>query len=67
MPTPVGPARRDPNDPDFWDFGDVSYSANGGHDDTELIADLARRRARRRVVTVIVVALVVLLIVVTNL
>ncbi|MGH9123347.1 MAG: hypothetical protein ACRDZ8_01290 [Acidimicrobiales bacterium] len=21
MPTPVGPAPRDPNDPDFWDWG----------------------------------------------
>jgi hypothetical protein len=21
VPTPVGPAPRDPNDPDFWDWG----------------------------------------------
>lgn len=67
MPTPVGPAPRDPNDPDFWDWGDAeSYSTNGGHDDTELIADLARRRARRQVIALVVVALVVLLIIVTS-
>ena len=23
MATPVGPAERDPNDPDNWDFGDA--------------------------------------------
>lgn len=67
MPTPVGPAPRDPNDPDLWDWGDAAtYSSNGGHDDTELVAGLARQRARRRVIALVVVALVILLIIVTN-
>ena len=67
MPTPVGPAPRDPNDPDFWDWGDGAYSSNGGHDDSELLAELARTRARRRLIALIVVVLVLVAIVVTSL
>ncbi|MGH7735349.1 MAG: hypothetical protein ACREOE_17080 [Gemmatimonadales bacterium] len=66
MPTPVGPAPRDPNDPDFWDWGDQPYSSNGGHDDTGLLAELERTRRRRRVIALVVVALVIFLIVVTT-
>ena len=68
MPTPVGPAPRDPNDPDFWDWGDAEgFSTNGGHDDTELLADLARRHRRRRIVGLVVVVLLVAAIVVSSL
>ena len=66
MPTPVGPAPRDPNDPDFWDWDDA-LSANGGPDDTGLRAGLARRRRRQRVVAAIVVLLMVAAIVAASL
>jgi len=45
MPTPVGPVERDPNDPDFWDWGD---------DDEE---DLPRSRHPWRAVLVVIVVL----------
>jgi uncharacterized protein involved in exopolysaccharide biosynthesis len=63
VPTPVGPAPRDPNDPDFWDWGDDepgrrAFSRNGGHDDRDLHARLQRRRRRIRLVALIVVVVV---------
>ncbi|HUY63370.1 MAG TPA: hypothetical protein VMV14_02505 [Acidimicrobiales bacterium] len=69
MPTPVGPAPRDPNDPDFWDWGEdlPSYSANGGYDDEALVAELERRQRRRRVVALVVAALVVIAVVAASL
>lgn len=68
MPTPVGPAPRDPNDPDFWDWGDgVGFSTNGGHDDSKLWADLARRRRRRNFVALIVVLVLVVAVLATSL
>ena len=68
MPTPVGPAPRDPNDPDFWDWGDdVGYSTNGGHDDSQLLADLARLRRRRNLVTLVVILVLVVAVLATSL
>ena len=67
MPTPVGPAPRDPNDPDLWDWGDGAYSDNGGHDDRELLAELERQRARRRIIALVIVVLVLVLIIVASL
>ena len=29
MPTPVGPAPRDPNDPDFWDWSSPPDEVDG--------------------------------------
>ena len=66
MPTPVGPAPRDPNDPDFWDFSDEVYGS-GGHDDPRGDADLARQRARRRLMAIVIVALVLTLLIVASL
>jgi len=51
MPTPVGPAPRDPNDPDFWDWG------------TDDHAPAARRHPARAVVAAVVVVTLVLLVV----
>ena len=51
MPTPVGPAPRDPNDPDFWDWDD--------HDDERAVG---RHRARAAVAAVLVVALLLLVV-----
>jgi hypothetical protein len=51
MPTPVGPAPRDPNDPDFWDWGS---------DDDE---PAVRRHPKRAVVAAVVVVALVLLMV----
>jgi hypothetical protein len=47
MPTPVGPAPRDPNDPDFWDWG-------GDNDDSAV----SRHPARAAVAAIVVLALV---------
>ncbi|MHB8328440.1 MAG: hypothetical protein ACYDD6_02220 [Acidimicrobiales bacterium] len=66
MPTPVGPAPRDPNDPDFWDWGD-GYQANGGHDDADLASDLARRRRRRSVAALAIVVLLVAFVIAASL
>jgi hypothetical protein len=52
MPTPVGPAPRDPGDPDFWDWGD--------HDGEPAVR---RHPARAVVAAVVVVALVLLMVV----
>jgi hypothetical protein len=49
MPTPVGPAPRDPDDPDFWDWGEDEPSAR-------------RHPARAVVAAVVVLALVLLMI-----
>lgn len=57
MPTPVGPAPRDPNDPDLWDWGDDPFRA--GEDDPSLLALLARRRRRRRLWALFLAVLVV--------
>lgn len=68
MPTPVGPAPRDPFDPDLWDWGDpadADYTSNGGHDDRALVADLERRRRRRRLLALFVVVLVMIAILAT--
>ncbi|MDQ1358267.1 MAG: hypothetical protein QOF20_2816 [Acidimicrobiaceae bacterium] len=51
MPTPVGPAPRDPNDPDFWDWGPP--------DDRPM----ARRHPIRAIVAIVVLASLLLLIV----
>ena len=52
MPTPVGPAPRDPNDPDFWDW-----------DDFEREPSIRRHPARAAVAMIVVVALVLLVVV----
>jgi hypothetical protein len=51
VPTPVGPAPRDPNDPDLWDWGE---------DDD----DAPNRRPLRMVLVGIVVLVMILLLVV---
>jgi hypothetical protein len=60
VPTPVGPAPRDPNDPDLWHWGDEGpgYHSNGGHDDGALFARLERQRRRRRLIALLVVVVV---------
>jgi hypothetical protein len=64
VPTPVGPASRNPNDPDFWDWGEDDalgpgrYHANGGHDDRGLYAHLERQRRRRRLIALLVVVVI---------
>ncbi|HEX3539711.1 MAG TPA: hypothetical protein VHT75_04635 [Acidimicrobiales bacterium] len=50
MPTPVGPAPRDPNDPDFWDWE--------APDDVRLPG----RRPLRPVIAVLIGLVVVLII-----
>lgn len=50
MPTPVGPAPRDPDDPDFWDWGPP--------DDRPTV----RRHPGLAVVAVLIVASIVLLV-----
>lgn len=50
MPTPVGPAPRDPNDPDFWDWGPP--------DDRPM----ARRHPARAVIAVVLLVALLLLI-----
>jgi hypothetical protein len=51
MPTPVGPVPRDPDDPDFWDWGEPEDEP------------AARRHPTRAIVAaVVVVALVLLMI-----
>jgi hypothetical protein len=52
MPTPVGPAPRDPDDPDFWDWGG---------DDHEPAA--RRHPARAAVAAIVVVAFLVMMMV----
>jgi hypothetical protein len=52
MPTPVGPAPRGPNDPDFWDWGD---------DDT------ARRQRPLRLIVIGIIVLAMVLLLVVNL
>jgi hypothetical protein len=52
VPTPVGPAPRDPNDPDFWDWG---------HDDED--RHVAPTHTLRAVVAVVVAVALALLIV----
>jgi hypothetical protein len=49
MATPVGPAPRDPNDPDLWDWGDTE-------EDDEPAA--VRHPARAIIALILVVALV---------
>lgn len=56
MPTPVGPAPRDPYDPDLWDWS--------GDDDEE---PMARRHPALAMVAAIVVAAIVLAVVVSGL
>jgi hypothetical protein len=51
VPTPVGPAPRDPNDPDFWDWGPP--------DDRPLAR---RHRARAVLAAVLIVALLLLIV-----
>ena len=53
----MGPAPRDPDDPDLWDWGD-GFSSNGGHDDRGLYAHLERQRRRRRLIALVVVFVV---------
>ncbi len=55
MPTPVGPAPRDPNDPDFWDWDPPRDRAAEGL--------AARRHPATAVVALIVVAALLLLVV----
>ena len=55
MPTPVGPAPRDPNDPDLWDWG--------GEDADE---PMVRRRPGLAVLAAIVVVAMVLALVVSS-
>jgi len=50
MPTPVGPARPDPNDPDLWDWGDDDVGPR-------------RRPFQLIVICIIVLAMVLLLVV----
>lgn len=50
VPTPVGPAERDPDDPDFWDWDPPETSAP------------RRRNGRAVVAALLVIAVVVLLI-----
>jgi hypothetical protein len=38
MPTPVGPAPRDPDDPDLWDWDDPIPGARRSHRLKEIIA-----------------------------
>jgi hypothetical protein len=52
--TPVGPAPRNPNDPDFWDWGD-------DHD------DVGPRRRPLRLVVIGIIALALVLLLVVNL
>jgi hypothetical protein len=54
VPTPVGPAPRDPNDPDFWDW-------SGGEDDGD--APRARRSGVVLVAVLLLVALVFMLVI----
>lgn len=56
MPTPVGPAPRDPNDPDLWDWS--------GEDADE---PMVRRRPGLAVLAAIVVLAMVLALVVSSL
>lgn len=51
MPTPVGPAERDPNDPDFWDW------------DPPDERPMARRRPIVAIVALVVIAALLLLLV----
>jgi len=51
MPTPVGPAPRDPNDPDLWDWGDEDDEPAG-----------RRHPTRALVAAVVVLALVLLMV-----
>jgi hypothetical protein len=41
MPTPVGPAPRDPDDPDFWDWDDPVPDEKRGHRLQTIIAVVA--------------------------
>jgi hypothetical protein len=52
VPTPVGPAPADPNDPDLWDWGE---------DEGDLSA--RRRPLRLVVIGIVVLAMVLLLLV----
>jgi hypothetical protein len=38
MPTPVGPAPRDPNDPDLWDWDDPTPSVRPGYGVKAIVA-----------------------------
>jgi len=53
MPTPVGPAEQDPNDPDYWDWGPP--------DDRPM----ALRRPVLAIVAIIVIGALLLLLFVT--
>ncbi len=70
MPTPVGPAPRDPFDPDLWDWGDPAdgdWSSNGGHDDGRLRSDLHRRWRRRQLISLVVLVVLVVAVLATAL
>jgi hypothetical protein len=49
VPTPVGPAPRDPNDPDFWDWGPAREEP------------MARRHRALAIVALVVIAALLLL------
>jgi hypothetical protein len=54
VPTPVGPAPRDPNDPDFWDWGSP--------DDLDGRPQARRHPARAVIAAVLIVALLLLIV-----
>ncbi len=64
MPTPVGPAPRDPDDPDSWDWSDDVWAPSDGHEPA-LAARLARRRQLWRLVTILGLALLLVYILAT--
>lgn len=51
VPTPVGPAPKDPNDPDLWDWGQA-----------EDLSPPRRHSGRTLVAAIVVVALVLLVV-----
>ncbi len=53
MPTPVGPADRDPNDPDFWDWDPPDEGSS------------ARRRPLVAIVAVVAIVAILLLLLVS--
>jgi hypothetical protein len=53
VPTPVGPAERDPNDPDFWDWDPPDERSS------------AQRRPIVTIVAVVAIAAILLLLLVS--